>query len=1107
MISQQSRDKTKSENYSTLSTVFVNQAEKISMYDPMTMICKGFLFFAQGDYDNSEMYFSNISDNDKSSNLNKNLIILAKIGRGLNFYNKGNYNKALEYFVSLIRDYDYFNENVFECLGLCYYNLGNLKKAQDIFEKIIEMNPNNYRVQTYLSIISLVSSDYNLEDYQNSLQKIKDAFVNDENSDFHLLLIQLANIFLLSGKVNSAEEILNKLNLILEYGEMRSNLNKETRNKNEKYRKDLDEIKSSIYCINAKIQHFKKNNTEAFTHYIKAVQANPKNIEAQFGLGQIYLSMQNLTEAEKCFQLCKNIQANSSDRRIQAGKITNEKEISFDIIKYLAYIYARTRRKEVDSTIEMFKNALEINKDDSDCYIELAQLLEYKKPEDSLKYYEELLVLIKTKKDEVCNEERYVNYLYNIDEIMPEILNNIATIRIRINSFNDVDKLLNEAKILVKKQKEKISDNNVKLDSKEKLNKSGQNENMTKLNSLESSINFNFAIYYESNFQLGEAYKYYKLIIKENPFFIEAYIKLGLLAKLRGNKPKALEYMKQALEKHFEKPKEEQSNSKTNSNLHSQLNGRKLLPMMNKPIIPMLIMAQIHYDNSNENEALSILSNILKNYDDKDPYTLVLLGNIYYDMATQSRNKSSDFNSNLSRSLELYYRALESDKYNTYAAVGIANVLSEYNLTSYSIDTYKNVTEKFPNNHNAFVNEALICINENKFEKASIILTKLLKKFLKNKCPDIENLLAKSLIEMKDFNKAIKLQKGLILRYPDNIFYKFNYALCLKQRAEEILNKSERRVKETEEAIKYLEMALPIFESILMLKKEINQNLRTEKEEKIMKNNDFYYKCHEVNQFLRLFLTTARQILEKDRLKEQDTVRKIEENRLKYLRMLESQKEMDEKEREEIHRKMKENEKLAESYKHIAEQIIQVTTMEEKESKKNKKKRDKSFDDIMENERDYKEEEEVDYSYKREKKKLKKHKKNKKRRRENNSDSEDLIEIDEAYIDPHGNPEERKKHKKLKKRRRTVSEEDDEDFFGNFNDKIEDQKNLEEQPKHEEEDFNEIQKESYDNPNCNAEENIQRGSENEVKFDNLNIRDVEMKDYTKNELEDELDFS
>ena len=1060
------------------------------------MVCKGFLFFAQGEYDNSEMYFSNISDIDKGINLNQNLIILAKIGRGLNSYNKGNYNKALEYFISLIREYDCVNENVLECLALCYYNLGILNKSKAVFLKIIELNPSNYRVLTYLSILTLVTSAYGLEDYQVSFQYIKDAFVNDEESEFHLLLIQLANIFLLAGKVSSAEEISMKLNHLLEFGEMRSNTGRDSKIKGEKYRRDIDEIKSSIYCISAKILHYKKNNNEAFSYYIKAVQSNPKNIEAQFGLGQIYLSMQNMTEAEKCFLACKSIQedSNSNSKGPLHGFKQNSNELSFEIIKYLAYISSKTRRKEVDATIEMYKKALEIRANDTDCYIELAQLLDIKKPEESLKYYEELMILIKTNKNEENNDNKSIkkNYLYDIEENMPEILINIATLKIRLQIFSDIEKLLNEAKTLVKNRKETLlKKKEIKTeDGAEPAKLHSDDELMNKYRSLEMAINFNLAIYYESNYQFGEAYKNYKELLKQNPYFIEAYIKLGLLAKLRGNKPKAIGYMKQALDKHFEQKNEDkpESNSlSTNLKVHDK--GKKFIPVMRKPINPLLIMAQINYDMSNESEALSILSNILKTYDDKDPYTLVLLGNIYYDMASLSRNKSSDFYSNLNRSLELYHRALEADKYNAYAAMGIANVLSEYNLTSYALETYKITAEKFPNNHNAFLNEALIYMNDNKFEKASIILTKLLKKHFKNKCPDVENLLAKSLIEMKDFDKAMKVLKGLILRHPDNIFYKFNYALCLKQHAEEILNKPERRVKETEEAIKYLEISIPMFESILILRKEINHNL-TEKQEKIMKNNDFYYKCHELLEFLKLYLSTARQILEKDRLKEREIIRKIEENKVRYLKMLETQKEMDERQREEIHKKMKENEKLAESYKHIADQIIQVTTKDEKESKKHRKKKEKSFDDFVDIEKNYRIDEEVlDYSDKHEKRRSeKKHKKNSKSR-ERNSQDEDLMEIDDAYANPNDIVEEKKKHKKLKKRRH--SDEEEIDFFGNFNDK-EEQGNLEEEAKQDEDRHQASH--SIDNPNITENYNV-------------DIKDVEMKDYTKNELDDELDFS
>lgn len=178
------------------------------------------------------------------------------------------------------------------------------------------------------------------------------------------------------------------------------------------------------------------------TWYYKAVTANKKNYEAQFGLGQIHIQNQDLVEAEKCFEICKN-----------SPDVHN----SFEVNRYLAYIYSRTKKKQFDLNIDMFKKALELKSEDSDCYLELAQLLEYKKPEESLKLYENLLHTIKSK------QNGNINNLYNIQDILPEILNNIASIRIRLNLQTDVDKYLNDSLEQVKLQKEEIKkqvDNN-----------------------------------------------------------------------------------------------------------------------------------------------------------------------------------------------------------------------------------------------------------------------------------------------------------------------------------------------------------------------------------------------------------------------------------------------------------------------------------------------------------------------------------------------------------------------------------------------------------------------------------------------------------------------
>ena len=340
-----------------------------------------------------------------------------------------------------------------------------------------------------------------------------------------------------------------------------------------------------------------------------------------------------------------------------------------------------------------------------------------------------------------------------------------------------------------------------------------------KFKSLELSIYFNLALYYEAKNEFAEAYKYYKHIIKENPYFVDAYIKLGELAKLRGHEKKAIDYMKQALDKHFKK------------DAKSDLNpNARLLSMLPKPINPILNLAQIFFDSGNEQDAISYLKTILNEYDDKDIYTIIFLGNLHYEFAVNFRKgPTRDKDYNLKKSLEYYYKALELDKFNCYASIGISNILAEFNLTSFALDTYKKVCEKMPNNPNPFINEGILYMNENKYDHAIMTFNKILKRFFKNKNPQLELLISKNYISNKEFEKALKILKCLIFRYPDNIYYKFNYALCLRAKSEDILQKTERKVKQTQEAIRNLEKSIPIFESIKNLKKEICQNYHSVK--------------------------------------------------------------------------------------------------------------------------------------------------------------------------------------------------------------------------------------------------------------------------------------
>jgi len=171
--------------------------------------------------------------------------------------------------------------------------------------------------------------------------------------------------------------------------------------------------------------------------YNKAIQSNPNNLKAHFGLGQTYLMMENYKEAEKYFN---------------PAKYSMEKDNILYTNKFLAFIHAKEKKKDYDKITEMYNNALAFNDQDIDCYIELAILNELRKPEESIKMYEKAISLIRKIDFEKYNFNN-TKSLYDIKDIFPEILNNYATVKLRLSQLNHVDNSLNEALGIVKKRR------------------------------------------------------------------------------------------------------------------------------------------------------------------------------------------------------------------------------------------------------------------------------------------------------------------------------------------------------------------------------------------------------------------------------------------------------------------------------------------------------------------------------------------------------------------------------------------------------------------------------------------------------------------------------
>ena len=510
----------------------------------------------------------------------------------------------------------------------------------------------------------------------------------------------------------------------------------------------------------------------------------------------------------------------------------------------------------------------------------------------------------------------------------------------------------------------------------------------------------------------------------------------------------------------------------------------RLIMVMGKPVNPMLIQASYLYESGKEYEAISILNKILMEYKPNDPYTLTFLANIYYSMAIDVRTKSMD-KEKMKKAIELYFRALENDKYNALAAIGLSNCLCEFNYVDKAIDIYRSIMEKFPDDHNALVNSSFIYMDDKKYEKAFILLHKVLMSIFHGNNAKIENLLIKCCIEMKEFKTANQHIKNLMIKYPDNLVYQYNYGFLLYSQFEDIINKSTRKYSETEKAIKLISRALKIFESLNKTKKE-------DRYFKIIQKNEFYYKCEEMLNICKVNLNKAKEISIKDMENEENMKKKNEEDLNEYRKKMEEKEQKEKEEKEKTKDFGEQDERIKEENLEIMEKInrrnleLQMERMKEKEKKGKKRgrKKEREYEDEYDNQDlglEEKEYEESNIAENEEK--------------ENNDANSDYYDEDEEI-----KKEKPKKKLLLKKRRHSDDEDNDLNNENKENDNINNDENKNED-NNEDINTNENNKE----PENNVEENNEEKEENENKpDDNQNENDNDDNQERKNNIiEDE----
>ena len=349
----------------------------------------------------------------------------------------------------------------------------------------------------------------NEEEYFLNLTK---SFQLNQNSPG--ILLTLGEVLLKKGEYGRAENLANRSLEIIE------NMSKKDETK-----KEMRVLKSNLLILLGKIEHSKEEFNKAFKFYGEAVNTYNKNVVGLHYLGTMNLHLRNYQEAEKNFENVLKL------TKVDKDKQSKDKPLNIETMKILAQTKARMFKRE--EAIKLLDLILENDRTDIESYLLAAYLTEQNNYLKALTYYRRAVMLLEEKFKEVSSEKEEKD-LKEEDYVNPVYYNNIAVLYMKLEKIEEAHKVLLTARET--------------LNSLRKLS-----PNSTRLKSISLILHFNEACQLETLGEVGQATNIYKYIIKEEPYYVDAYLRLAILAKQRGSIAKAVEYGEKAVTHQIDK--------------------------------------------------------------------------------------------------------------------------------------------------------------------------------------------------------------------------------------------------------------------------------------------------------------------------------------------------------------------------------------------------------------------------------------------------------------------------------------------------------------------------------------------------------------------------
>jgi RNA polymerase-associated protein CTR9 len=678
---------------------------------------------------------------EKSSN-NSPFLLPSQLGQACFQFLSGNFRSALTSFQGILKSNPHLND--IRCaIGYCFLKLDFQEMAIKAFNRVLQIEPQKEAALVALGFLQLDQDDQ----LQNGLIQMKQVFqLNRLNA---VAQIHLANHFFFKKEFQKSKILID--------GALSNAPN--------------DKIKAEAYFISAKISHVQGNFSEALGNYQLASKLSPDFLPALFGLGQCFLARDDLDGATLMFEKILEFEPNCPEVLrlmilIHCSKLALKRSQGSNESKE-----SKEFKESSSSALNLLPSVLKLFPHDSLIQSCAAVLYEAVDQEKSLEFYSK------------SNAQESQNFA---------ILNNFVVLKQKLKKIQGPSDLE-----LLKRAKSLNSDKNLNLYLK-------FNEARL-LEELDSGDSDSGSSSDKDKDNVQRANEIYKEILKENPNFSLAHLRLGIISFRKGQLSEATDHFKDVL-----------GIDESNRDAWNCL-------------------AAINLKQKALNPARKSFERVLQNIDKNDPYALVALGNIYIELARQDKsNKHTD--EYHKRAGEFFCKALSVDKGNFFAAQGLGLIFADRGISSEAKEVFSQVRAAQGDQKSTIDSTLNLAHSLVEMEMYSNALT------LYSSIPQTDSNTGKKVsyllylcrvryllaLEGGDVSAAdlaiIDARKALEL-LPNDEPLKFNLALLLQARATAIKNSSQVKFELFPSALENLKEAKEIFNSISFDEKLISTKI------------------------------------------------------------------------------------------------------------------------------------------------------------------------------------------------------------------------------------------------------------------------------------------